>query len=197
MIDVRRFFESRVRRYGNSPKALDWSPEGQRRRFEVLAEIGGLDGHRVLDVGCGLGHLYDFLARRKIRARYVGFDLSPRIVASARKLHPGVTFEVRDALSDPLPRKADFVFASGVLNLDTGNNEAAMRRLLRACFTACRVAAGVNMLSTWADRFERQRFYYDPLRMAQVARRLTRRVVLRHDYMPHDFTLYLHREVRG
>lgn len=194
MVDVRRFFESRLQQYGNSPRTLDWSAEGQRKRFEILAEAGDLRGRKVLDVGCGLGHLYDFLAARGIGASYYGLDLSPKLVEKARELHPDVAFEVLDAASRSLPRTADYVFASGVLNVETGDNEAAMSRLLRTAYEACHLAVAVNMLSTWADWFERNRHYYDPIKMVRLARRLTRRLVLRHDYMPHDFTLYLYRE---
>ena len=194
MPEARRFFESRLRRYGDSPKTLGWSAKGQRRRFEVLADVGNLRGREVLDVGCGLGHFYDFLREGVPDVRYAGLDSSARMIAAARKRIPGVPFEVHNAIAGPLPRAADFVVASGVLNLEQGDNDAAMRRFLRVCFAACREAAAVNMLSTWADLYDSGRHYYEPLRTARAARRLTRRVVLRHDYLPHDFTLYLYRE---
>ncbi len=193
MVDVRRFFESRLRRYGDNPKTLDWSPEGQRTRFEVLVEVGPLEGRTVLDVGSGLGHLYDHLVARGIRVAYTGLDLSPRLVAKAQELHPGVRFEVHDVANASLP-PADYVLGSGVLNVETGDNDRAMHRLLRSAFAACRTAVAVNMLSTAADWQERGRHYFDPVRMTRYARRLTRRVVMRHDYLPHDFTLYLYRE---
>jgi trans-aconitate methyltransferase len=196
MVDVRRFFESRLRRYGDSPRTLDWSPEGQQKRFEVLCAVGDLRGRRVLDVGCGLGHLLAFLRERGTEVDYTGVDLSPKLVMKARKLHPAARFEVLDAVTAKLPIGADFVFASGVLNVETGDNETAMRRLLRALFAACREAVAVNMLSTWADWRDRDRHYFDPVRTTRDARRLTRHVVLRHDYMPHDFTLYLYRVPR-
>lgn len=196
MPDVRRYFEGRLRRHEDSPKTLDYSSEGQRRRFEVLSEVGDLEGREVLDVGCGLGHLYDFLAARCGTVRYVGLDFAPRLLETARKRLPDVPFVEWDVVDRPLEHEADYVFASGVLNVEQGDNEAAMRRLLRACYGAARMAAAVNMLSTRADRFDEDRHYYVPARMLRAAQKLTRWVVLRHDYMPHDFTLYLYRSVR-
>lgn len=75
-----------------------------------------------------------------------------------------------------------------------GNNAAVLRQFLRSTFDGCRKAVAVNMLSTWADWYDRGRHYYDPVRTLRHARTLTRRVVLRHDYLPHDFTVYLYRE---
>jgi len=198
MVDIRRFYERRLRKYVDGPQVLGWSAEGQRRRFEILEGVGIVDGAQVLDVGCGLGHFLDYLVKvRSLDVAYRGLDLSPKLIARARELHPRVPFEVADVFSNPLPETADFVVASGVLNLEMGNNEAILRHFLRSTFAACRKAVAVNMLSTSADWYDRGRHYYDPIPAMRQARSVTRRIVLRHDYLPHDFTLYLYREPEG
>lgn len=50
-------------------------------------------GLRVLDLGCGTGHLLAALEP----SRGVGVDLSPRMVEVARQAHPGLEFVVGDA----------------------------------------------------------------------------------------------------
>lgn len=54
------------------------------------------EGLRVLDLGCGTGHL---LAALK-PSRGVGIDISPRMVELARQKHPGLEFAAGDA-EDP------------------------------------------------------------------------------------------------
>jgi SAM-dependent methyltransferase len=49
----------------------------------------------VLDVGCGPGIVTGFLSGLGVDAS--GVDLSPRMVEHARRLHPGVRFEVASA----------------------------------------------------------------------------------------------------
>jgi SAM-dependent methyltransferase len=49
----------------------------------------------VLDVGCGPGTVTAFLAGLGVDAS--GVDLSPRMVEHARRLHPGLRFEVASA----------------------------------------------------------------------------------------------------
>lgn len=49
----------------------------------------------VLDVGCGPGTVTAFLADLGVDVS--GVDLSPRMVAHARRLHPGLRFEVESA----------------------------------------------------------------------------------------------------
>lgn len=56
-------------------------------------EVRGLGP--VLDVGCGPGHVTAALAA--LGADASGVDLSPRMVEHARRLHPGLRFEVGSA----------------------------------------------------------------------------------------------------
>ncbi len=193
-MDVKHFFEERLERYGDDPRSLDCSDEGQRGRFQVLAEVANMAGKSVLDLGCGLGHFYEFLLTRCAGVRYLGYDFSEKFIARARSKYPKATFEVHDVLDSDIRGRFDFVVSSGMHNLETGTNDGDMVRLLRNAWNAADEAVAVSMLSATADRLEDGRHYYDPLKMASEALRLTRYVVLRQDYMPHDLTLYLYRE---
>lgn len=103
MVDVRRFYEGRLRKYSDGPQELGWGTEGQRRRFEVLEQVGIVEGAEVLDVGCGLGHLLDYFQNeRSVNVSYRGLDLSPKLIEKARELHPRIPFEVANVFSDPL-----------------------------------------------------------------------------------------------
>ncbi|WP_380164029.1 class I SAM-dependent DNA methyltransferase [Jannaschia sp. R86511] len=65
-----------------------------RAALDAFAEgVAGLGP--VLDVGCGPGHVSAHLASRGLDVR--GVDLSPRMVEHARRLHPGLRFDVAGA----------------------------------------------------------------------------------------------------
>ena len=196
-MDVRRFFEDRFRKYGDSPETLDWSEQGQRRRFEILAEVADMTNKKVLDLGSGLGDFYGFLAGKFHNVSYTGYDLSEALVARARSKYPNVSFEVRDVLKGGISGTFDIVVSSGLNNLETGTNEVDMAALLEMAWNAAKEAVAVNMLSIYADRVDEGCYQYDPTRMVSIALHLTRYAVMRHDYMPHDFTLYLYRGPRS
>lgn len=193
-VEVRKFFEDRFDRYGDTPRSLDLSVEGQQGRFEVLSQIGDLSNKRVLELGSGLGHFYEFLRDRYHGVRYTGYDFSPKFVAWARAKYPDATFEVRDVLTEPFEIACDFVLCSGMHNLETGSNDGDMKTLLRKSWDIAGEGVAFSMLSTHADRREEGRHYYDPLLVASEALSLTRYIVLRQDYMPHDFALFLYRK---
>ena len=71
-----------------------WDPE-QYARFadhrarpfrDLLARVGAADPGLVVDLGCGNGPLTLSLAERWPRARIVGVDSSPRMLAAAREI---------------------------------------------------------------------------------------------------------------
>ena len=72
-------------------------------------------GDRVLDLGCGNGRLLELLKDRKII--YTGLDSSQKLVAIARKKHPGHNFITANALSLPLEGASfDIIYSIAVLH---------------------------------------------------------------------------------
>jgi SAM-dependent methyltransferase len=72
----------------------------------------------VVDVGCAAGGFRDIWRHFAPGARYEGVDLSPVLVAAARRLHPDAEFHHGDVLEgiDLPDRRADVVQALGWLH---------------------------------------------------------------------------------
>jgi 2-polyprenyl-3-methyl-5-hydroxy-6-metoxy-1,4-benzoquinol methylase len=88
---------------------------GFERAMDALLDRAG-EPSSILEVGCGEGHVTARLAHRFPNARVVGADVSPEIVALARRRHPQLRFEtwsVYDA--DPAAEPWDLVVACEVL----------------------------------------------------------------------------------
>ncbi|SCZ79001.1 methyltransferase [Acidaminobacter hydrogenoformans] len=105
-------------------------------RRAVLARLAGrlTPETRVLDVGCGIGELLGEVARevdalektegtgavRLTIGQFTGVDASPGMIAKARRRHPELSFEVRDAsalrwlieAADPGEKKFDVVMCT-------------------------------------------------------------------------------------
>ena len=71
-------------------------------------------GERILDLGCGTGHLTARMA--EAGADVVGIDSSSEMVAEARRLYPHLRFEVADARDFDLGDSFDAVFSNAVLH---------------------------------------------------------------------------------
>ncbi len=188
------YYTERLDRHGLSPLSLDWgSRESQQRRFGVLAGIGALDGASLLDVGCGLGDLYAWLREQGCTVDYAGVDLTPSMVERARARFPEVDFAVCDLLAEPPDRHYDYVFASGIFYLRQQAPMDFVEAMAQRLFALCRRGVAFNLLSTCADRQDDGEFYADPAEVLRRCLAITPRVVLRHDYQPNDFSVYLYR----
>jgi trans-aconitate methyltransferase len=69
---------------------------------------------RILDIGCGTGHLTAKIAESG--ARVVGTDLSPEMIRQAREKYPEIRFEVMDARKLALDEQFDAVFSNATLH---------------------------------------------------------------------------------
>jgi SAM-dependent methyltransferase len=192
------FYAQRWAEYGYDTRSLGiGSRESQEVRFDVLTQIGDLTNASVLDVGCGFGDLHSYLERRGIPVRYTGLDIQPAFIEEARRRHPADGFFCADIERFEPKIPPDYVLISGTFNVKfREDQEAWVFRMLRRMFAWAVRGVGINMLSTYYDpgHYRDDMFYCPPEHALDEAHAITRWVVLRHDYLPHDFTLYLYRK---
>jgi trans-aconitate methyltransferase len=80
----------------------------------VLQLLAPQAGERILDLGCGTGHLSAQIA--ETGARVVGIDSSEEMISEARRKYPQVEFGVADARSFRFEQPFDAVFSNAVLH---------------------------------------------------------------------------------
>jgi len=198
-LDYIERYEKRLQEFGYSPETLGWGAQGRQEvRFSVLAEPAlRMPDSSVLDVGCGFGDLYDFLVQRGWRGRYTGIDIVPGLLEVARRRHASLDVRELDITDDAASLdEHDFVISSGVFNaaLPSGSNQDHIEAALGNMHRRARFATCVDFLSTYVDFQKPGAHHTDPGWALTVAKRLTRRVLLRHDYMPYEFSIFLFRD---
>lgn len=192
-------YEKRLQEFGYSPATLGWGVHGRQEvRFSVLAALAlRMPKSSVLDVGCGFCDLYDFLRNRGWLGRYSGIDIVPGLLEVARQRHPGLDVKELDITDESFPfEQYDFVISSGSMNaaLPSGNNESHIETAMRTMYNRSRYATCVDFLSAYVDFQKPGAYHTDAGWALSIAKRLTRRVLLRHDYMPFEFALFLFRD---
>jgi trans-aconitate methyltransferase len=71
-------------------------------------------GERILDLGCGTGHLASQIAASG--ATVVGVDRSPEMIQQAREKHPNLQFDVMDARDIAFLEPFDAIFSNATLH---------------------------------------------------------------------------------
>jgi trans-aconitate methyltransferase len=80
----------------------------------VLELLDAKSGERILDLGCGTGHLTAKIA--ETGAHVVGIDRSPEMIRQAKEKYPLLRFEVMDARDIQLDGNFDAVFSNAALH---------------------------------------------------------------------------------
>ncbi|OPZ27997.1 MAG: Methyltransferase domain protein [Lentisphaerae bacterium ADurb.BinA184] len=201
---ILRHYEGRLAPGRPSHEVLDWaSRDAQHARFaaiaRALADAGlGTDPAvtppLLLDVGCGLADLRAFLQGSGLAFRYVGVDLSPRLLCEAHIRQAPAALAVADVFAHPpfRPGQFDVVVCSGALNLELGNNEAFLHHAIASLCALARRCVCLNALHERARRHYRHCHYYAPATVATAIRQFLarpHRVRFDDDYLDNDFTV--------
>jgi len=181
-------------KYRFNIKSVDTSKKKtQEIRHETLVEIGVKKGDSVLDVGCGFGDLAGLFMKKKLPVKYMGFDVSEKFVSYSEKKYKKnnlkgmqVDFKVKDVFKDSISGKFDWVIISG-FNLLT-------IKLIKKYFDICKKGVAVNFLSSYANKKNVLFPYRNPAKTFNLIRKkISPFITLRHDYLPHDFTIYIYK----
>jgi trans-aconitate methyltransferase len=81
---------------------------------DVVSLLDPRAGERILDLGCGTGHLTAKIAESG--ARVTGVDRSAGMVAAARLAYPNLKFEISDARNLAFRDEFDAVFSNATLH---------------------------------------------------------------------------------
>jgi len=80
----------------------------------LLELLAPQPGERILDLGCGTGHLTAQIA--EAGAEVIGIDAAPAMIEEARRAYPSLRFEIMDARDFTFPEPFDAVFSNAVLH---------------------------------------------------------------------------------
>jgi SAM-dependent methyltransferase len=189
-------YSKRIAEYGPTASALNvGKPDYYARQHEVHCQLMSTDVGSVIDIGCGIGSFYRFLRHRARRISYLGIDIVPEFVKAASDALPEAKFVCRDIFKEGLPEAADHIVMCQVFNsrFKLSNNAEVIREALRIGFGGANISVSIDMLSKYVNYEEESLFYADPEQMFAYAKTLTPYVALKHDYLPHHFTLALYK----
>lgn len=190
-------YTQRYQEHGYSPLTLGWRKGRQSVRFDVLTSLYEFSGRTVLDIGCGFGDLLQTLGEKfDPVASYTGVDLVEPLVEEARQRWPAHTFITGDFLEITFDHGFDFVVASGVFNhrLDAITSEEYIEAVMQRAFELCDDGFAFDFLSDKVDYRLEHAYHASPEQILGMAYSLSRNVVLRNDYIPFEFSVFVFKD---
>jgi SAM-dependent methyltransferase len=198
-------YESCLRTHGDNHRGVDWpNAVDARTRYQIMLDVIRTPARspvRLLDLGCGASHLYEFLREtRRTEIEYTGLDLSPEFIRLSRKKFPDVPFYCLDVL-DPAVEVAtfDYVVMNGVFterrSLSFDEMWIFVQAMVTRAFELATVGVAFNVMSKHVD-WEREDLFHLPLDvLAQfLTGKLGRHFVIRSDYGLYEYTTFVYHD---
>ena len=163
--EIKAYYESNMGEDIPEYRILGWeSKDAQDLRFEAFVSNVRLEGRKILDVGCGLGGLLDYLNEINIKVHYTGVDILGSIINHARKKNPDALFYNLDIFRcNPFNKGSfDVVYASGIFNLNLGNNKDFLVRALKLFLKLSGSVVAFNLLHCGSKNKEGRYCYFNP-----------------------------------
>ena len=167
-----------------SQASVGWldSEGSQHKRFAKLLDIGVCKEDSVLDVGCGIGHLYEYVGDQ---IKYYGIDPNKLAIKKAKELYPKGIFA--EGTIANVSRKFDWVLISGVFNLDFPREQ--MVETINLAISKVNKGVAFNFL-TGKENPDPVLEFYQPDEIKQIFETHNPEVIKTLD-VTDDFTVYI------
>lgn len=196
--------ESYFEREGDTPLGMGWPNVADAvRRYDVMLDVIQDRSRpvRILDFGCGTGHLYQHIQTLdKLNVDYHGIDLSQRFIDTARSRHPKANFTCGDVMRHPqILQCYDYVIINGVFTSKVEMSYEVMLRFwqqtIKLLFNKASHGIAFNAMSKHVD-WEREDLFHLPLDTVAtfLCRELSRHFIIRNDYGLYEFTTYVYQQ---
>jgi SAM-dependent methyltransferase len=203
--EIIEHYESCLRAHGDNHRGVDWpNADDARTRYRVMLELVRQPVTapvRLLDLGCGASHLYEYLNEtQRADVDYAGIDLSPEFIRLCRKKFPNRSYFCLDILdADVDVPKFDYVVMNGVFtekrSLSFEEMWSYVQSMLTRAFELASVGMAFNVMSKHVD-WERDDLFHLPLDLLAefLTRSVSRHYVIRNDYGLYEYTVYVYHD---
>ena len=156
---------------------------------------------RLLDLGCGASHLYQYLLEtQRADIDYAGIDLSPEFIRLCRKKFPEQSYSCLDILdADVDVPQFDYVVMNGIFtekrSLSFDEMWRYVQSMLKRAFELASVGMAFNVMSKHVD-WERDNLFHLPLDLLAefLTRFVSRHYVIRNDYGLYEYAVYVYHD---
>ena len=204
-LNIVSHYEKCLEEHGDTHRGVDWpKAEDAAVRYRIMLELIGAQAPgksvRLLDFGCGAGHLYEYIQTNELTGiDYSGLDLSSKFVELSKRKFPSRRFYLGDILesADNLTQ-LDYKVMNGVFTEKRDLSFEEMldyfKRLVLAVWKKVDRGLALNVMSKHVD-WEREDLFhlgFDTL-AAFLTSEVTRNFIIRNDYGLYEYTTYIYR----
>lgn len=190
---LKSLYCSSFKKYGQSSYSILYD-ELPIDRYRELIKIDDLNLKSILDVGCGLGNMYEFIKTQGLVVDYTGIDLVKEFINEATKKYPEAKFLEANILEENLNKKYDYVLLQGVFNNKLTDGGIYLEHMITEAFKYCNYGMAFNFISTYTNFKTDDMEYHSPERILKFCiENLSYKVSLKHHLCKCDTVIYVYK----
>ena len=199
--ELKDYYEDKLNIYKHGAKAVNWrDKKTQYLRFKKICEIGSFNKKKVLDVGCGLGHLKDFLKISKIKTNYIGIDISEKMILGAKKRSEDKNFYCLDILKisnkDIRKLKSDYVINCGLFTVKNNLNSDTwwryMKKVIINMNKLSRKGISFNLMKNNVDYKDKHLHYQSIDQLVNfIEKKISKKIIIKNNYDLWEYTCHI------
>lgn len=194
MKHIEEAYRNAYMKHGDSPKSVLYPKGRQDVRFKSLTELIPRDKpFSILDFGCGLAHLRDYLSAQSLSFSYTGVDILPEFIEANRAKYPADNFQLINETSD-IHDHFDYVIVAGTFNIlyfeQPDKHKNYIFETLRQLFNLTNRYLSVNFMTDQVDFIQSGAYHQNVAELHNfVSTKLSRRLLIDQSYMPYEYTV--------
>lgn len=175
-----------------APEKVGWATKfDQDVRFKILLDIGVKQNDKILDWGCGLGHLIDYMNEHNYGVvDYNGIDINENTITLFKERYPNHKGECKTI--NELTETYDWILASGVFSF--GVDLEDLIRDVDIAYQHVEKGLAFNCLLPLPEFVGAGFSVYNPKEVFELLSDKYSNVSLVEGYTHDDFTIYIKKE---
>ncbi len=201
---IKNYYEKTLLKHKEGHKAVNWnSKSSQYLRFKKICEVGNLQNKKILDVGCGLGHLVNYLNINKKKVDYIGIDISQKMISKARRLESkNKKFYCKDILkikkSDLKLLHADYVVNCGLFTVKDDFNSKEwwmiIQKILKNMYKLSKIGIAFNLMKFNVDYKDKHLHYQSIDKLIFfLEKNISKKIIIKNDYNLWEYTCLVYK----
>ncbi len=198
MQHVKNSYQKEFKKYGRDSKSLFIPKNNQEVRFKSLTKHIKNEKFTLLDFGCGLGDLKDFLDFRFNDYMYTGVDIVEEFIQSNKDVDKESEYFKIETYKD-IDEKYDYIVIAGVFNIlyrdSIEEHKNIVYNTIEYLFSKTKKALSINFMSDYVDFKQETAYHQDDIELMTFLReKLSSRFIIDNSYMPYEFSVIVYKD---
>jgi SAM-dependent methyltransferase len=200
---IYKYYESCLDKHGDNNLGVDWpNKEDVDTRFKIMTDIviNKDINNKILDFGCGCGHLYEYILKNNLNITYSGLDISPKFYELCKTKFPNQKFYNIDILKDcsDSVKNVDYIVINGVFtekrDLTDKDMWIFMTDSIKKLFQIAKIGIVFNLMTPIVDYKDDKLFYvsFDKLGF-YLKENLSRNFIINNNYKLWEYSVYVYK----